>query len=102
MPGTCSIPLLCSIKQEVTVIQPLLLSGDPLHVQTAVRLLGKVYISLCMCGYVFVCAYLHVSLHVLLLVTDHRHPASWKEITLVVVSMSICKKTTTQIQGVAS
>lgn len=40
MPGTSSIPLLCSIKQEVTVIQPLLLSGDPLHVQTAVRLLG--------------------------------------------------------------
>ncbi|GFG34362.1 hypothetical protein Cfor_08970 [Coptotermes formosanus] len=40
MPGTCTIPLLCSIKREMTVIQPLLLSGDSLRVQTAVRLIG--------------------------------------------------------------
>ncbi|KDR16305.1 Integrator complex subunit 5, partial [Zootermopsis nevadensis] len=40
MPGSYTIPLLSSIKQEITVIQPLLLSRDPLHVQTAVRLLG--------------------------------------------------------------
>jgi hypothetical protein len=44
VPGSCTIPLLCSIKQEITVIQPLLLSRDPLRVQTAVRLLGKIYI----------------------------------------------------------
>ncbi|XP_069703249.1 integrator complex subunit 5 isoform X2 [Periplaneta americana] len=39
-PGSCTIPLLGSIKQEMSVIQPLLLSSDPLRVQTAVRLLG--------------------------------------------------------------
>ncbi|KAJ9588448.1 hypothetical protein L9F63_018181 [Diploptera punctata] len=38
--GNCSISLLSSIKQEMMVIQPLLLSRDPLRVQTAVRLLG--------------------------------------------------------------
>ncbi|PSN39828.1 hypothetical protein C0J52_19183 [Blattella germanica] len=40
MPGNCSIPLLGSIKQEMSIIQPLLLSRDPLRVQTAVRLLA--------------------------------------------------------------
>jgi integrator complex subunit 5 len=38
--GTGTISLLCSIKQEMTMIQPLLLSGDSLRVQTAVRLIG--------------------------------------------------------------
>lgn len=51
--GTGTISLLCSIKQEMTMIQPLLLSGDSLRVQTAVRLIGK--ICICTCAHFHFC-----------------------------------------------
>jgi hypothetical protein len=61
MPGTCSIPILCSIKQEMTVIQPLLLSGDCLRVQTAVRLIGKIYVCTWVCLHTFSSHHYHWS-----------------------------------------
>lgn len=39
-PENCSIPLLESLRRDLSIVKPLLLSNDTLRVQTAVRLLA--------------------------------------------------------------